>query len=146
MSITKWTPFSAFPSFEREMQSLLDRFTSVPWADVAWRPTIDVYRDNGNLEIRAEVPGIDISKDVEVEIERGVLVIRGEKRTAKAIEEDDRFVRESRYGSFERSVMLPPGVDPTLVTAHADKGVLIVTVPLPRATEYEPVHIEVTVT
>lgn len=148
MSITKWTPFGAFPSFEKEMQSFLDRFTTVPWLEVAWRPTIDVYKENGDLKVRAEVPGIDVMKDVEVEIEEGVLTIKGEKRTAKEIEEDDRYVRESRYGSFERSIMLPKGVDPKSVTAHSGNGVLIVTVPLPEpgAEEKESIPIEVSVT
>lgn len=148
MRIAKWTPFSVFPAFEKEMQAFFDRFTTVPWIDVAWRPTIDVYRDDGNLKVRAEVPGIDVAADVEVEVKDGVLTIKGEKRTAKAIEEDDRFVRESRYGSFERSIMLPPGVDPKAVTARAEHGVLIVTVPLPEPIggEDDKVHIEVSVT
>lgn len=148
MSITRWTPFSAFPSFEKEMQSFFDRFTTVPWADVAWRPSIDVYRENGDLKVRAEVPGIDVTKDVEVEIEDGVLTIKGEKRTAKEVEEDDRYVRESRYGSFERSIMLPTGVDPKSVTARAENGVLVVTVPLPQPEEgdKELIPIEVSVT
>ena len=147
MSITRWTPFSAFPSFEKEMQSLLDRLTHVPWVDVAWRPSIDVYRDDGALQIRAEVPGIDVAKDIEIEIEKGVLTIKGEKRTAKAIEEDHRYVRESRYGAFERSIMLPTGVDPSKVTARAENGILTITVPLPddRNADGEPIHVDVTV-
>ncbi len=147
MSITRWSPFSAFPAFEKEIQSLFDRFTTVPWAEVAWRPSIDVYEEDGDLVVRAEVPGIDVSEDVDVEIEAGVLTIKGEKRTAKAIEEDDRYVRESRYGSFERSIMLPAGVDPESVTARAENGVLTVTVPLPQSEHRrtESIPIEVTV-
>lgn len=147
MSITRWTPFGAFPSFEKEMQSFLDRFTTVPWLDVAWRPTIDVYKENGDLKVRAEVPGIDVANDVEVEIEDGVLTIKGEKRFAREIEDDDRFVRESRYGSFERSVMLPEGVDPKLVRAHSENGVVIITVPLPepKDADRESIPIEVSV-
>lgn len=147
MSITRWTPFGAFPSFEKEMQSFLDRFTTVPWLEVAWRPTIDVYKENSDLKVRAEVPGIDVMKDVEVEIEDGILTIKGEKRTAKEIEEDHRYVRESRYGSFERSIMLPEGVDPKSVTAHSGNGVLTITVPLPKSKdgEKESIPIEVSV-
>jgi HSP20 family protein len=96
--------------------------------DWAFRPAADVVKDGEDAVVRVELPGVDIEKDVNVEIEKGALVIRGERRDEHSDESDGRTLREVRYGSFRRSFALPPHVSGDAITASYDAGVLTVRV------------------
>ena len=96
-----------------------------------FRPITDIVRENGGLVVTAELPGIDPAKDVEILVESDMLVIKGEKAAEKTVEEKDRYLHERHFGSFERRLPLPDGVDPEAITATYDKGVLTVRVPMP---------------
>lgn len=77
-------------------------------------------------QIRAELPGLDPEKDIQVSIDNGVLNIHAERR----VEEKGRTRSEFRYGMLTRAVRLPGNADVSGVRAGYDKGVLEVTVPL----------------
>lgn len=146
MSVVKWAPFSAFTSLERELQSMLDRFTPRPWLEgLGWKPFTDVFREDGDLIVRTELPGIDLDEGLTIDVEDNVLHIRGEKREEKEVKEDDRYMRECQYGTFQRDVVIPDGVDLDMIEATYENGVLMVRVPVPeRAVETAPrVKIEV---
>jgi HSP20 family protein len=130
MAIVRWAPFTAFTSLEREMQDMLDRFGTES-KEFPWKPSMDVYRENGTLVLRAELPGIDPETDLTIDVEDNVLHIRGEKTFERELDETTRFIKERRFGSFRRDLMLPEGVDPGAVTASYEKGILTVEVPLP---------------
>jgi HSP20 family molecular chaperone IbpA len=87
---------------------------------------IEDYVDDGTYVLRAELPGIDPEKDVEVHVARDTLSIRGERRE----EEQDKRHHEIHYGEFVRSVRLPEGARTDDVTATYDDGVLEVRVPV----------------
>ena len=76
--------------------------------------------------IRAELPGLDPEKDIEVTVDGRILTIRAERRQ----QDTGPHRSEFRYGSLARAVRLPARVDPADVTARYDKGVLEVTVPI----------------
>ena len=76
--------------------------------------------------IRAELPGLDPDKDIEVTVSGRILTIRAERRQ----QDDGPYRSEFRYGSLARAVRLPAAVDPADVTARYDKGVLEVSVPV----------------
>lgn len=80
----------------------------------------------GNYQVRAELPGIDAEKDVDITVRDGVLTIKAERSEKK--ESNGRS--EFSYGSFVRSVTLPPGADEDSIKAAYDKGILTVTVPV----------------
>ena len=146
MSVIRWAPFRTFASVERELQSMLDRFTPRPFMEgMGWKPFTDIFREEGALVVRAELPGIDLDSGLTIEVEDNVLRIHGEKRDEKEVKEDDRYVKECQYGSFHRDVLLPEGVDAESIEATYEDGVLTVRVPLPEQTvEAEPkVKIEV---
>ena len=79
---------------------------------------------DGRYELRAELPGIDPAKDVDITARDGVLTIKAERRVRT--ESDGRS--EFSYGSFLRSVQLPPGAREDDITATYDKGILTVSV------------------
>ena len=81
--------------------------------------------------VRLELAGVDVDKDVNVELDRGRLVIHGERRDERASEDpakDGRNLREVRYGSFRRSFKLPAHVTSEAISASYDAGVLTVRV------------------
>jgi HSP20 family protein len=88
---------------------------------------VEDYTENGNYMIRAELPGLDPAKDIDVTVESGMLTIRAERREESKQDRHSEF----KYGSLTRSVTLPEGANPDKVTARYDKGILTVTIPVP---------------
>ncbi|MFF4615539.1 Hsp20/alpha crystallin family protein [Nonomuraea jabiensis] len=97
----------------------------------------DFIKD-GRYVLRAELPGIDPHKDVEITLANGVLTIHAQRRH----EEKDAHRTEFAYGAFTRSITLPTGADDKDVTATYDKGILEVSVKL---AERKPVSTRVLV-
>jgi HSP20 family protein len=91
-------------------------------------PAAEVDRDGDDAVVRLELPGVDVARDVTVEVDRGRLVIRGERRDERTGDADGRTVREVRYGSFQRSFTLPTHVTAEAVSAAYDAGVLSIRV------------------
>ena len=88
--------------------------------------------DGNTLVVRAELPGIDPEKDVDVTVADGVLTIRGERQEKKEHKDKDSYRSEFRYGSFVRRLALPSGVQQADVKASYKDGVLEVRAPLPE--------------
>src|SRR3989337_2797979 len=85
-----------------------------------WAPAIDAVTKDGDVVIRAELPGVK-QEDVDITLHDNVLTISGERRVEEEEEGAGYYVRERRYGSFRRSVSLPEGIDQTKERApHAD--------------------------
>ena len=94
-------------------------------------PAAEVVKDGDDAVVRLELAGVDVDKDVNVELDRGRLVIHGERRDERASEDpakDGRTLREVRYGSFRRSFKLPAHVTSEAISASYDAGVLTVRV------------------
>src|ERR1700758_2210474 len=89
----------------------------------------DFVRD-GSYVIRAELPGIDPDKDLEVTVANGILTIKAERQE----ERSDKHHSEFHYGTFSRSVTLPAGADEEHVEAIYGHGILEVTVKLAEDT------------
>jgi HSP20 family protein len=86
------------------------------------------YVRNGDYVVRAELPGVDPEKEVEVSVSDGMLSIRAERKE----EEIDKSHSEFRYGVFTRQIALPPGADEEHVEASYDKGILEVVVAMKK--------------
>jgi HSP20 family protein len=99
-----------------------------------WNPRIDVIKKEGELVLRADLPGVK-PDDIKVEVEDGVLTVSGEHEE-KTEEEKERYLRrERRYGSFSRSMTLPEGVKSDDVEATTSDGVLELRIPVPAPKE-----------
>lgn len=92
---------------------------------------VDEFRENGDLVIRAELPGIDPDKDVELTVSDGMLHIEAERREEEKVEERGYLRRELRCGRFSRTLPLPEGVTESDVTASYKDGILEIRVPSP---------------
>jgi HSP20 family protein len=106
-----------------EWQSLL-----TPLTEQVHALRIEDYIDGDDYVVRAELPGIDPEKDVEITVSDDTLHIHAERREEK--QEGRRS--EFRYGAFSRSITLPHGISADDVDASYDKGVLTVRMPLPQ--------------
>jgi HSP20 family protein len=96
-----------------------------------WNPVVDIYDNDDNIVIKAELPGVK-KKDIEVDIKDRVLTLKGERTADNEVKEDNYYRRESTYGRFERSFTLPAEVDPGKVKADFKDGILKVEVPKPE--------------
>lgn len=85
-----------------------------------------------DLVIRAELPGIDPDKDVDITVDDDVMTMTAERRKEETTKTDDEFHSEFRYGSFRRSIRLPRGVKADDVKAVYRDGILEVKVPVPK--------------
>ena len=92
-----------------------------------WAPAIDVVQEDGDLVVRAELPGVKL-EDVEMTVHQGVLTISGKREEQREEEQGGYLVRECRSGSFRRSLQLPEGVDEDSIRARFENGVLEVTI------------------
>ncbi len=137
-TLTRWEPFAELG----ELRSRFDRMFEdmLEGRERSWAPAIDVVRDNDNLVVRADVPGIK-PEEVKIEVENDILTVSGEHEERKE-EKDKNFLRrERRYGSFTRSMALPPGVEAKKIKAKTHDGVVEVTIPLPKEAQKETVSI-----
>jgi HSP20 family protein len=96
--------------------------------DWAFRPAAEIVKNGDDAVVRVELPGVDVAKDVHVEVDNGALIIHGERRDEHSEEKNGRTLREVRYGSFRRAFALPSHVSGDAVTASYDAGVLTVRV------------------
>jgi HSP20 family protein len=137
-------------SLRTEMDQLFDRFSS-PFGfpsmrrlfetEPAWRgepafavsaPVVDLSEDDKAYTITAELPGI-AEKDLDVTVSGDTLVIKGEKHEEREQKDKSYHYSERSYGSFQRTFMLPDGIDRDKISADLSKGVL--TVMLPKTAE-----------
>jgi len=92
----------------------------------------------GVYEVRAELPGVDPTDDIEVTVRDGRLTIKAERTQTSESNGHSEF----SYGSFVRTVALPAGADEDEIHATYDRGILTVSVPLSEETPSEK-HVEV---
>ena len=130
MELKSWTPVFEFD--RGDLRSVFDRLPRL-FGDMTldFRPSVDMSLEEDALVITAELPGMDIQTDVEVTLDGDSLVITGEKSSEAKIEEKDHYLHERRFGSFERRLPMPEGIDPDMIEAAYDEGVLTIRVPLP---------------
>jgi len=141
--LARWvSPWSRFTELRRETDQLMrdilaggafggfrDLLPTTAEQASAWAPAVDVLTRDNDVVVRAELSGLDPAKDVEISLHDGMLTIRGERRQEDR-KETDQYVRlERRYGSFERSLPIPEGVNADDIKAEYRNGVLQVVIP-----------------
>jgi HSP20 family protein len=138
-----WSAFRELDRFRRDFDDLLDRFlgSRPSRQERTVRPPLESYVEGGNFVIRADLPGVD-PKDVEITANGDELTIRGKREQNHDAKDRDFIHRELVYGSFERVVKLPRGVNPEQIKASYSHGVLELTVPLPDRSHSHRVPIQ----
>jgi HSP20 family protein len=137
--MTVWRPFADFGELRQRVEEMFHE--AGIGGDGAWTPSVDVLRKNGDVILRADLPGIK-PEEVKVTVEADVLTVSGEHTEESEEKQGDYMRRERRFGSFSRSMTLPAGVKAEDIRSTTADGVLEVTIPLPEAGEKKPVEIE----
>jgi HSP20 family protein len=150
MAIVRWEPFRDLVNIQDRMNRLFDEaFRGTPrageedWAlGGSWAPLVDIYEHEGNIVLKAELPGIE-PKDVDIRVENNVLTLRGERRIDTEVKREQYHRVERAYGAFSRSFTLPSVVDTEKIKAEYKDGVLRMT--LPTREEAKPKQINIAV-
>lgn len=109
--------------------SLLDRASE----QMSHLMRVEEYVEDDTCVIRAELPGIDPEKDVEINVADGVMTLRAERKERSEEKRPDGFRSEFHYGSMARAIRLPEGATEADVKASYKDGILEVRVPAPKA-------------
>jgi len=108
-------------------------------------PAVDISEDENCYKIEAELPGLS-EQDIDISISGDMLVLKGEKRHEHEEKGKSHYLSERSYGTFERSFVLPEGVDRDKVDAQFSKGVLKITLPKTQQAQQQKRRIEVKAT
>ena len=150
----RWEPSSLFEDMQADLARLLDggpfgsfpfgrslrRMPQLPGANL---PRVDVFEREGNLVIKAELPGVK-KEDIELQITDGDLVLRAERREEHEVKEENWYRMERSYGSLYRRLPMPEGVKADQIQATLTDGVLEVTIPKPQEKETQVQKIAIT--
>lgn len=126
-TMTLWEPFTDLG----ELRSRIDR-AFVDFTDTearSWAPPMDVIRENGELVMRADVPGVK-PEEIDIEVDGDQLTVSGSHSEEQEASEDHYMRRERRTGHFMRSLRLPEGCDASGITATTHDGVLEIHIPV----------------
>ena len=146
MPIVKVDPF-------RELAAMQDRMARL-FGDVYlrdedtsfrgnWTPAVDIFEtESHDLVLKAELPGMN-REDIEVSVENGTLVVKGQKKFDTDVKEEHYRRIERTYGQFHRSFTLPNTVDTSKVGADYKNGVLTVKLPFREEAKPRAINVEV---
>ena len=150
-ALTRWQkPQVAWPGFGRltDLRDEIDRLFEAPLTELArtsqilsgWTPALDLYEDNNNVYVRAELAGMK-KEDIEVSLHEGTLSISGECKHDEKFKDAEAYRSERFFGRFQRNVTLPSPVSGDKAKAQYKDGILTIT--LPKTEEAKPRHIDV---
>lgn len=124
---SNWAPFTALV---RQMDTDFDTLMRRAFGSgrAGFVPAADVTKDGTDVVVTLELPGVDIEKDVDVEVHDGRLVITGRRSAEESSESGGMLVREIRSGEFRREFALPKGTTADAVEADYESGLLKVRV------------------
>ena len=137
MELVKWNPFQEMNDLHHRVNRMFggmlypatgDNRDRSEWS---WNPVVDVYDNDDSIVIKAELPGVD-KKDISIDVQDGLLTLKGERSTDKEVKEKKYFRRERSYGSFQRVFNLPADVDAEKIQATYADGLLKVEIPKPE--------------
>jgi len=140
-NLTRWEPVREMMTLREAMDHLFDDAFTRPFSRIRdggsnWSSlAIDMYQTDTDVVVKATLPGIK-PDEVQINVANDILTIKGESKQEEEKHDKSWHIREHRWGAFERSVMLPSGVNSDRAKAEFENGMLIVT--LPKSEEAKP--------
>jgi HSP20 family protein len=142
--LSVWPTFGRLFGLHDELDRLLDNplgeLTRTSELLSVRNPALDVYEDDDNVIVKAELPGMK-KEDIEVSLHNGALSIAGERKREEKLQDIETYRSERFVGRFHRSIALPSEVKADQVAANYKDGILTIT--LPKVEAAKPKQIEV---
>lgn len=131
MTLVRYEPWKLLNRFQQDFSQFFDDSAAAPAnaaASVSWLPSVDVREEDARFLVHVDLPGVD-KKDIEITAEKGVLTIKGERRS-ETKSNDAGYERIERVsGRFLRRFTLPENAQAEGITAKQVNGVLEVSIP-----------------
>jgi HSP20 family protein len=141
MAIIRYEPWGLLNQLQKELERSQDIQSSEGSISTAeWAPAVDIKEENDKFVLQADIPGVK-PEDIEVNMEAGVLTVKGEKKAEAKTEKEGYKRVERTYGSFYRRFSLPDSADGEAISAKCKNGVLEIVIPKREAVK--PKKIEV---
>jgi HSP20 family protein len=132
IDLIKWNPWEDMSLFRDRFNRLFESATRNDDGGTGlWYPAADLMVKDDAFVIKAELPGLN-KEDISLDVENGVLTLKGERKLETEVNEANVYRRELSYGKFVRSFRLPASIDPDTIKAEFKNGLLIVEVPKPE--------------
>ncbi len=129
MTIVRYEPLALLSRFQRQFERALGETTGdASSASVSWIPHVDIREEAERFVVVADLPGVD-AKDISVTAEKGVLSVRGERRSEKKSTDEGYERVERASGTFLRRFTLPESADAEAIKATHVNGVLEISIP-----------------
>ena len=151
MAIERWRPTwglsrrssEPFRAFDDLVSRMFDDWMSPRGTGEArgWSPAVDMVDRKDEIMLRADLPGVT-EKDIQVNVDNGMLTIRGSRQGEQEAKEDDYYCCERWAGSFARTMTLPAGTDPDKIKATFKNGVLEVHIPKSKQAAGKTIQIQ----
>ena len=142
-NLIRWEPVREMMTLREAMDRLFDDAFTRPlsMSNPAWSvPAVDMYQTDDEIVVKAALPGIK-ADEVQINVTGEVLTLKGETRQENETKEKSYHIREQRWGTFERSLVLPAEVVADKAKADFENGILTIT--LPKAEEVKPKTISI---
>ncbi|MBK6647847.1 MAG: Hsp20/alpha crystallin family protein [Anaerolineales bacterium] len=142
-NIIRWEPAREMMTLREAMDRLFDDAFTRPLSLTGsnWSvPAVDMYQTDNEVVVKAALPGIK-ADEVQINVTGEVLTLKGETRQGNETKEQAYHIREQRWGTFQRSLVLPTEVIADKAKADFENGILTIT--LPKAEEVKPKTINI---
>ncbi|HEX9860433.1 MAG TPA: Hsp20/alpha crystallin family protein [Nitrospirota bacterium] len=147
MSLVPWDPFRNLVALQDRMNRMFEETVQAGketemMRPGTWAPVVDIYEDEEEVVLVAEVPGIEM-EDVDIQVRDNTLTLKGERKMEKPVNKENYHRVERTYGSFMRAFTLPSTVDQDKISANYAKGVL--EIKMPKSARSKPTQIKIDV-
>ena len=146
MTIVRYAPWAQGNRFQAELKNVFDNFFGESNTDQSsvvtsqWTPRVDIREEDKRFVILADIPGVE-PRDIEVSMDKGVLSIKGERKSEIHEDNGNATRVERSYGAFHRRFALPDSADADGISASGKHGVLEISIP--KKAETTPRKIEI---
>ncbi|MBT8351017.1 MAG: Hsp20/alpha crystallin family protein [Deltaproteobacteria bacterium] len=137
MNTVRWTPLRDMAMLHNRFNRFFDDDFYAPsrendeLAMTSWNPVVDIYDNDSNIIIKAELPGLN-KKDIVIDLKDRVLTLKGERSFENEAKDENYYKRERCFGKFHRAFTLPVGLKADKIKANFKDGVLKIDIPKPE--------------
>lgn len=134
MNVTRFEPWNMINLLHRDLEFGSARRPALAGYDdngssvADWLPAVDIVEEKQRFVLRADIPGVN-ADDIEVNMEKGVLSLSGERHKESSEEVDGMQRLERSSGKFYRRFSLPESADPDAISAKSANGILEIIIP-----------------